>query len=150
MDYKIVDVAEFKVIGMEYRGTETEPIKKLWEDLMPRYQEIKANSEEFCYGVCEMLDEKTMEFTYLACRPVDNFVDIPNGMISKTVPAGKYAVFTHKGSLDNLKVTYEYIYGEWIKSGVQKHRHAPDFELYDKRFKFGEDDSEMDIYVPIE
>ncbi len=150
MDYKIVNVTEFKVIGMEYRGTDTEPIKQLWCDIMPRYQEIKANSEEVCYGVCEMIDCKTMEFTYLASRPVDNFDNIPNGMVSKTVPAGKYAVFTHKGKLDILKATYEYIYGEWIKSGAQKLRQAPDFELYDKRFKFGEDDSEMDIYVPIE
>jgi hypothetical protein len=28
-------------------------------------------------------------------------------------------------------------------------REAPDLEVYDQRFKYGSDDSELDIYIPV-
>ena len=150
MNYRVVNVDEFKVVGMQYQGESAEPIKKLWDDFMNRYKEVKCSDARVSYGVCEMVGSSCKEMIYVAACPVANFDDIPEGMVGKTVPGGKYAVFTHVGSLENLNETYDYIYGEWAKKGEEKMRHAPEFELYDDRFKYGQADSEMDIYVAIE
>jgi AraC family transcriptional regulator len=70
-------------------------------------------------------------------------------MIKKVVPAGRYAVFTHKGKLDKLEHTMSYIYGSWLPKSGEELREAADLEIYDERFKFGSDDSELDIYIPV-
>nr|WP_242840192.1 effector binding domain-containing protein [Clostridium botulinum] len=38
-----------------------------------------------------------------------SFDYIPEGMVAKVIPQGKYVVFTHKGSVEKLQETYEYI-----------------------------------------
>jgi len=93
-------------------------------------------------------DENT-PFKYIACVVVENFEKVPKGMETFEIPAQKYAVITHKGSLDTLQQTYEYFYNTWIKDSGNEFSGGAEFELYDKRFKFGESDSEMDIYRPI-
>jgi predicted transcriptional regulator YdeE len=41
------------------------------------------------------------------------------------------------------------IYNDWIPQSAYERLAADDFELYDERFKFGEPDSVMEIWVPI-
>ncbi len=70
-------------------------------------------------------------------------------MVKFEVPEQTYAIFTHKGKLDKLRHTYEYIYGEWLPQSDYEHVGKFNFELYDHRFMFGSDDSELDIYIAI-
>lgn len=62
-----------------------------------------------------------------------------------------YAVFTHKGTVDTLIQTYQYIWGVWFpKSGFQI-ADRDDFECYTERFAGADHDkSEIDIYFPID
>lgn len=70
-------------------------------------------------------------------------------MVGKVVPSSRYAVYTHKGSGESLRETYDYIYGSWLpKSGYEINGIKYDFELYDERFD-NSPSSEMDIYIPI-
>lgn len=81
----------------------------------------------------------------MACMGVTSAADLPQGMISCSVPANKYAVFTT--TLKTMRATYQRV-EEWLpKSGYHRAK-APDFELYDEHFA-GED-SPFYIYVPIE
>ena len=78
------------------------------------------------------------------------FDHTPEGMCTRVFPTQRYAVFTHKGSLINLKATFDYIYGTWVPKADYELAGTDDFEYYDDRFK-GMDDpnSEVDIYIPI-
>ena len=86
---------------------------------------------------------------YMACTEVTTTSDVPSGMVAKTIPAGRYAVFTHVGPLDGLGHTMHYIFGTWASRSRFELRDAPDLEIYDERFKLGQPDSEVDLYIPI-
>jgi AraC family transcriptional regulator len=87
----------------------------------------------------------------MAALPVSDINVVPEGMISRTIPASKYAVFTSKGPLANLSKTYNYIYGTWLPQSGCKLSQSSDFEFYDERFDPNNDEkSEVDIYIPIQ
>lgn len=69
-------------------------------------------------------------------------------MITCNYPESRYAVFSHKGSSENLEDTYRYIYGTYFPKSKLKLAEEADFELYDERFN-DDNDSEMNIYIPI-
>ncbi len=106
------------------------------------------------YGLCEAISNPALkkhpdEYFYMACAEVTEFSEIPAGMIQKVIPAGKYAIFTHKGKLDKLEHTMNYIFGSWLPKSGEELRDAPDLEVYDQRFIYGSTESELDIYIPI-
>ncbi|HPP74677.1 MAG TPA: GyrI-like domain-containing protein [Armatimonadota bacterium] len=157
MEPKIITREEIKLIGMQYIGNNSNgEIPKLWENFLPRIEEIKNQSGEcVCYGVCECLCEGECkcgcggDFSYIAAREVSSFDDVPEGMITRTIPASKYAVFTHKGLLESLNKTFEDIYSKWIPAAGLEIAGSYDFEYYDEQFKDFAPDSELDIYVPV-
>ncbi len=148
----------FKVVGIRYfGGNESNEIPGVWDDLLERADEISHldNSVHF-YGLCTVPEADTNgqesdAFEYIAGRAVTRLDDIPEGMVAREVPDGKYAVFTHRGSLDNLKETYAYIYGEWTRQvGNEIINGAYDFEFYDENFDpSGSKTSELYIYIPV-
>lgn len=155
MEPKFLIKQEFKIIGMACKTTikeneEKNIIPNLWGQYYNRSSEIKnCLFENRSIGLCEIVDNSEDTFTYICCKEVDNFNFIPEGMVGKVVPSSKYAIFTHKGKLDTLGNTYEYIHGKWLPNseyGINKSAH--DFELYDERCD-NTDTSEMDIYIPI-
>jgi AraC family transcriptional regulator len=129
-------------------------ISKLWrEEFKPRRHEIKQLASDMNAGVmlpyAEEPKSHSEEMTYVACAPVSSATEIPQGMIKVDVPAGKYAVFTHKGPIENISHTVSYIYGSWLPGAKDEMRPAPHLELYDHRFTLGSPDSEMEICVPV-
>ena len=155
MEPRIIELNEMKAVGMTVRTTVVEnKIPNLWDKFMKRTSEIKnVNDKEICLGICfhdEMdgCSEDSM-FTYMASKLVDKISDVPDNMLSRELSAETYAVFTHKGALDNLDKTYNKIYAEWLPQCNYKTAEADEFEWYDHRFKFGQEDSEMFIYVPV-
>ncbi len=153
MEPKIVDKEGFKVIGLRYYGDNKKgEIKEVWEAFNKRGKEV-PNTSEHCVaiGLCSMPEENgdPNKFEYVCSLTVKSADKVPEGMVAREVKPHKYAVFTHKGKLDNLADTYKYIYSTWLpKSGFELDS-TYDFELYDERFCFGLDNSEFDIYVPI-
>ncbi|MFE4714001.1 GyrI-like domain-containing protein [Paenibacillus sp. NPDC056722] len=71
------------------------------------------------------------EFTYIACLEVHVLAPVPSGMTQRTILSSKYAVFTHKGSLNNLKHTYNYIYGVWLPECGYELDELDTIEYYD-------------------
>lgn len=154
MEPKIIELNAMTVVGLAYLGkNENMEIPALWDAFNPRCMEVQHKTQpNTALGVCcDMQPDGS--FSYIAGFQVDAATDIPDGMTAKQIPAAKYAVFTHRGPLfgveNDLMCTYAYIYREWLpKSGYQR-AETPDFELYDERFTFGGDGSEMDIFIPI-
>ncbi len=149
----IVEKPEFKIVGLKCTTTmSTNSIHLLWENFNKRCSEVK-NGYNLWVGVCpwaecENFDNDT-PFEYIAGRAVENFDDVPEGMMTWTVPAAKYAVFTHKGCLESLSETYKYIYCVWAEETDMVLDKADQLEIYDERFKFGQEDSEFDILIPV-
>jgi AraC family transcriptional regulator len=149
MEPKIVTKAEFTVVGMRYYGkNENNEIAQLWQEFMPRMGEIKHQRKGgAAYGVCRDMTEDD-EFEYVAGMEVDRADDIPEGMVSRTVPAQKYAVFTC--TLPTIGAAYEHALRTWLPQSGYKRACGPDFELYDETFDAQKEDSELFIYIPIE
>jgi len=148
------EIPELKVIGLEITTTVQEcatnnPHPKLWRDFMKRVDEIKNRVGTNFYGICIETSKQECNFTSMACVEVEDLSSIPEGMVSKTVPASKYAIWTHKGKLDNLTDTYKELYEKTIPESGLKPKTIW-LELYDERYKHDSEDSEFDICVQVE
>ena len=154
MEPKIITKDAFMVIGMRYYGDNQKgEIKQLWDEFLPREESIKNRIHPAIgYGVCYPVEDpdSATAFEYLAAVEVSNLDEIPERMMGRTIPAQKYAVFSHRGSVDTITETYQAIYTLWQpKSGCELIK-APDFEYYDERFNpVNPETSELDIYIPV-
>lgn len=155
MEPKFIEVEAFRVIGMmaNFNDETKQGIPDLWRIFGPRMQEVSVRIEGTTYGVCfpAALDEEN--FDYMAAVPVDNFDTIPDGMVARTVPAHKFAVFTHRTGEDtmhnDLQKSMQYIWGTWLPNSGYEHAKVPDFELYDSRMDPITETGEFDIYLPV-
>ncbi|HEV2695710.1 MAG TPA: AraC family transcriptional regulator [Verrucomicrobiae bacterium] len=158
----IKHIGKFKVIGLDARfisavspdADNFRIIPPLWEKFLKRLPEIKGLTARVQYGVVVCLDERAKkahpdEMLYMACAPVKASTTAPRGMKSLIIPAGEYAVFTHKGPVANLGHTLNYIYASWLPKSGRTLRAAPHLEMLDARFKPDAKDSEMDVCVPV-
>lgn len=140
---------EFKIVGLDCETSVQqckEVLPQLWEKLMQRFQEIKETiDEKTMYGVC--YEGKGNNFRYIAAVKVKDFKELPEGMVKETMPASKYAKFTHKGKIDKIGETYYQIENQLKKEGIREK--GIWIEIYDERFKDGQEDSETDILVMI-
>ena len=146
--------APLKAVGIADSFT---PMSNKIPQLLPRLAEIAHQSAaDISFGIC--FDETPLfitkqnpnEFVYMAAVQVDEFQEpLPEGMVSTLIPAGTYAVFTHKGSLATFHQTLAYIYQQWMPTAPRK-AGSPDFEWYDHRFSPNSPHSEIDVYIPIE
>ena len=133
-------------------------LPELWGIFNQRVGEIETKVSGIRgYGVCETdpdfdlmnFDENT-ESSHFIGAEVASFDSVPKGMDIKTLAGGKYAVFTHRGRMAALPMTYEYIWGTWVLCSGFEIDQRDDFEFYDERFLGPEhDESEFDIYIPV-
>ena len=130
-------------------------IPQLWDAFLPRLAEIPHQTiPKISFGICvskhqAIAKHNPNEFVYIAAVQVDMLpAQLPDGMCSTLIPAGTYAVFTHKGSLSTFSETISYIYGQWQQT-IERATDMPDFEWYDHRFNPQSNNSEIDVYIPI-
>ena len=125
---------------------------------MARMEEINTRAENSAaYGICEVnADFETARFeadTESTCfigAEVTSFAGVPEGMVTKTLKGGAYAVFTHTGKVETLKMTYDYIWGTWLLCAGVELDNRDDFERYDGRFLGADNElSQIDICIPI-
>lgn len=160
MEPVLKTLPEILVIGMSGRFISVRSpeknnmmvIPKLWQSYMPRRHEIKNTKSYADMGICFPVSDKSHpeECGYIAGAEVTSLDEIPEGMTGLSVPASEYAVFTHKGVLDTIEHTMNYIYGSWLPKSGRKLKMAPDIEMYGPKFKLNHPDSELEIYIPIE
>ena len=142
----IKHVDAFQVVGLEYFGkNEQGEISALWPVFNERCEDIAHAVNDGAYGVCSEMD-KEGRFSYVCSMKVSQATDIPEGMITKHVPAGHYAVFTFEGPLSDLGAFYGNIYNVWLKELGYTYDMRPDFEHYDDRFM---STGAFDIYIPV-
>lgn len=154
----ITYIDNVKIFGIRGKTTlDDNCIPDLWDKFFNKYKKsnIISDNDRF-YGICEV-DEKTL-FSMNNKRVISQFVGVEfndnliteNGLIEYTLTKGRYAVFTHKGSLATIHQTYEYIWSTWFLTTKEEIDNRADFEFYDHRF-LGHNNlnSKMFIYIPI-
>lgn len=148
MDGKILNIEGFKAIGITYIGkNENGEIPSLWDVFNSRFREIKGVSAPMlCYGICEDEGDSECSMVYTASTQVDSFENVPEGMVTKVVPSGKYLVYTYTGALKYLGQFYCRIFSEWLPASGHEIDSRPQLELYDDRFMSS---GEFDIYIPV-
>ncbi len=127
-------------------------IPKLWHEFINRVEEIPLRKNQTAVGCvwCLDSDEKgPRECYYLAGAEVTGSGEVPEGMEAREIPAGRYAVFVHRGSLDTLGETMSSIHRTWLPGSGHRRREAPEVELYGEKFQPDSETSELEICVPI-
>lgn len=118
IEYKIVEKAQFTVMGVSRRfSTETsyQEIPKFWDE---HYANGGGEKVRGMYGVC--IDSRdhspnAKEFDYLIADNYIPWLDIPEGCVTRVIPAGTWAVFPCRGKLpEALQSVNTKIWNEWL------------------------------------
>jgi AraC family transcriptional regulator len=151
---KVIGLSARFIAGISPETNNLQVIPPLWKTFMARGHEIAERSSSASYGVIVCLKESDKkshpdEMLYLAGVPVKASAKPPRGMTELTIPAGDYAVFTHRGAVEDIRHTLNYIYGSWLPKSGRTLRDVPHIEVYDECFKHGQKDSEFDVGIPV-
>ncbi len=154
MEPMIKELPGMKVVGIEYTGlNQNGEVQQLWEEFNSYMNEIRDKVEPYlALGVCTNM-RPDGSYTYVAGYAVTVIAQPPPGMVSRSTPPARYAIFTHHGQLfdvpNDLHSTYNYIFTDWLPASGYTYSGSPTLEWYDTRFKLESDESELDICIPI-
>ncbi len=156
MRHRIIKMDSFPVIGIELRTTTEDgrnfrEIPQFWEKFFKEGHLGRIpdrRSDDVLLGIC-MDESDDNSFSYIIGSEVTNTTNVPDGMVCRTIPAAEYAVFTARGKMPvSIQDTIRYIYRDWLPGSQYRHAGTAEFEWYDERCN-GEEDAEVDIYIPI-
>ncbi len=159
---EIVCKDEMKVIGIETRTTNrdeedsrTAKIPKLWERFFHEKVGERVPNKVSPGNILEIYTDYESDehgaYAAILGFEVMSFEHIPEGMITKTIPASKYVVLTtDRGSLSSIvKDAWREIWTLSIDQLGGKRRFSGDFEIFDERSQDPQN-AEVDIYIAIE
>jgi len=148
---------EIKLVGKRLNMSfSNNQIRQLWQSFMPRKKEVVNTLNDHLYSV-EIYKQSnffknfdpTLEFEKWAAVEVSNFDRVPSEMESLIIPAGKYAVFQHKGSDSEVSETYKYILQDWFPNSKYQLDNRPHFAVMGGKYIKENPDSEEDLWFPI-
>lgn len=151
MDYRITKKDSFTVIGaskrFKYEGAKSE-IPEFWKE-----HYAAGNGQHVCGMFGVNIDEKMEndEFEYLIADIYNPIVDIPEGFVTKTIPAFTWAVFPCKGSMpEALQDVNEKIFSEWLPA-LKDYEFAAGYciEMYDAPDKYPKGTMDENYYCEI-
>ena len=157
-EQKTVEVAEPRfehghfllIAGLGGRFTQdtTAGIPELWEKFIPEIGNIPGQKDEVTYGICCNPDGKG-GFEYIAGVEISKLDDLPERYRWVEVQPQQYAVFEHKGSLDRLPQTFQYIWKTWLPGSGREAADAPEFERYSADFNPTRHTGLLEIWLPL-
>lgn len=127
---------------------------ELWRQFMPRRKEITNAVDKLLYSMqvySENYNPANMNATFekRAVVAVSNFENTPNGMQTFILPAGKYAVFLHKGTAADAPKIFQYIFNVWLPNSNYMLDNRPHFEILGEKYKNNDSSSEEEVWIPI-
>lgn len=157
MFLKIENIKSKKLIGFSTSTSlSNDKTVEIWKKLMPRLKEIHnaVSADLFSLQVYEFESFKNFtpftEFKKYALVEVKDFESIPEEFKKFELPAGKYAVFLHKGTTQDFIQTTQYIFGEWLPKSEYQLDDRPHFELLGDNYKGHENpESEEEVWIPV-
>lgn len=153
----ILTISERKLVGMKIRTSLAENRTfELWNKFHPRLKEISNLKNSDLYSI-QVFDED-LEFSRFtpqtafekwAAAEVESFDEIPEGLETYTIPAGKYAIFIHRGLPSEFPETSRYIFGEWLPNSGFELDNRPHFEIMNENYRPDDPLAEEEVWVPV-
>lgn len=135
-------------LGGRFTQDTTDGIPELWEKFIPHLGKIPGQKNEVTFGVCCNADGKG-GFEYIAGVEISKLDDLPEQYRWIEVQPQDYAVFEHKGSLDQLPETFQYIWKTWLPQSGHQAADAPEFERYSEDFNPKLNTGVLEIWLPL-
>ncbi|MDF3933872.1 GyrI-like domain-containing protein [Pseudomonas citronellolis] len=148
MKHRIVERPAFTLVGQEFHAERDGSVRQLWQAFLPRAASIAGRTDaQVLYGLCAQGEAGA--FRYIAGAESSGGA-VPEGMLAFQVPAQKYAVFIHQGTVEQIAESFQRIYAELLALRGLEPRQGPAFERYGEAF-LGPDDarSQVELYVPV-
>ncbi|MEO3432949.1 AraC family transcriptional regulator [Inquilinus sp. CAU 1745] len=123
-------------------------IPALWQRLHQKMGFIADQVGEQGYGICS--GGADGGYDYLAGVEVADLSELPAGMTAIRLPAGRYAVFGHRGHVTDLAILAETIFTRWLPGSGHSVAGFPDLvERYDRAFDPWTGWGRVEIWVPL-
>lgn len=151
MEYRLTKKDNFTVVGVtkkfSYDGAK-EVIPKFWEE---HYK--KGNGKYVCGMFGINIDEsmENSEFEYMIADAYNPSMDVPEGFITKTIPAFTWAIFPCRGAMpDSMKDVNKKIFSEWLPA-LKEYEFAAGYciEMYDNAEKYPKGIHDENYYTEI-
>lgn len=155
MDYKIVKKEAFTVIAnaktFPYEGAK-EIVPQFWQE---HFQSGKGAVVCGWYGINIDLEMGQENFEYLIADPYNPQKEVPEGFVTRTIPAFDWAVFPCRGAMPNaLQDVNTKIYTEWLPA-LKEYEFAAGYcvEYYDDPTKYEKGTMDeyyyCEIWIPV-
>lgn len=133
------------IAGLEER--EQSRVPEVWERFGPYMGSVPTETGWYAYGVCTESNDGT--FSYIAGVEVERVDELPDEMASVLVPAGRYAVFVHRGNVSSIHETFDAIHNSWQPNTSHEVLGTPFFERYGEEFDPLTGLGGVEIWIPI-
>lgn len=155
MDYRFSKKDSFTVMGVlkkfSYDGAKT-VIPEFWKE-----HYAKGNGQYVC-GMFGVNMDETMgnsEFEYMIADAYNPARDVPEGFVTRTIPAFTWAVFPCRGAMpDSLQNVNTKIFSEWLPA-LKEYEFAAGYciEMYDDPSKYPkgtiDENYYSEIWIPV-
>jgi predicted transcriptional regulator YdeE len=129
------DGRELLIAGLNqsYTFETRSQIPAQWARFAPQMGTIPGQVGAASYGVCWNYKPGS-GFDYLSGVEVKPSAQLPGTLSQVRIPAGRYAVFTHRQHVSTIPQTLDAIWKKWLPNSGYQAADAPCFERYDERF----------------
>lgn len=149
-------ISEKKLIGKRMTMSLADyQIASLWQSFMPHRKEITHALSKDLISLAVYSPTHFTQFNpgntfeKWAAVEVANFDQVPNGMETFIVPAGRYAVFHYKGSSAESFAFFQSIFSDWLPNAGYAPDDRPHFEVLGENYRNNDPSSEEEILVPV-
>ena len=149
MNYEIVQLEEKTVVGQSIRTSNNDPnmtslIGSLWQRFYSNgiYQAIDHKKNDKSIGLYTSYEGDSKDaYDVMVCCEVEKVTEVSSGIVSQTIPAGKYAKFILQGDVHKVVADF------WTKlwSMDLDRAYSCDFEEYQS----GSDMNQAKIHIYI-
>jgi predicted transcriptional regulator YdeE len=154
---RVVQLDKFEVMGIEVRTNNAKEasadglIPKLWQRVTQEHalDTVPDKTDHNIYAVyTDYASDADGDYTLVLGAKVRPGIKAPDGLEVKTIPAGRYAVFTsERGPVTKVVVeTWKQIWSYYQSPANGQRAYRADFELYDQRAA-DSNNAQVDIYI---
>lgn len=152
MEVRIIDFPETKVAVLEHHGDPALEYQSIQKLIDWRIENRLSAEKHRSYGIHYNDPRKVQveEYRVDLCVSVNNeILPNPQGVINKTIPAGRCAVARHFGSRENISVAAS-LYEDWFPSSGETLREFPLFFHYvNVGPQIQQQEMLTDVYLPL-
>ena len=150
---RIVDFSEIKLAVLEYKGDPKFVGNSIRKFIQWRKEHHLNPQNSATFNILYNDPEAVAAEDYRIdiCVATDKAIAANDqGVIPKTIPAGRCAVLRHFGSDDKLKTSIQILYADWLPQSGEELR---EFPMFLQRVKFfpdvAENEAVTDVYLPL-